>query len=141
MLLAGNQLYDCHCHRYMWQPPSPSPSLLTRYLIWIYLNFKFKLRLFEMIWLIIFLNFPIWFECIWHSNINWHNLKWFDWLCALIFLFDLNLFDFQILNEIIWTNLICLISVDEKFDLNQVEILVFLNLFDLIWRVARKLRK
>ena len=111
------------------------------YLIWIYLNFKFKLSLFEMIWLIIFLNFPIWFECIWHSNINWHNLKWFDWLCALIFLFDLNLFDFQILNEIIWTNLICLISVDEKFDLNQVEILVFLNLFDLIWRVARKLRK
>ena len=111
------------------------------YLIWIYLNFKFKLRLFEMIWLIIFLNFPIWFECIWHSNINWHNLKWFDWLCALIFLFDLNLFDFQILNEIIWTNLICLISVDEKFDLNQVEILVILNLFDLIWRVARKLRK
>ena len=111
------------------------------YLIWIYLNFKFKLSLFEMIWLIIFLNFPIWFECIWHSNINWHNLKWFDWLCALIFLFDLNLFDFQILNEIIWTNLICLISVDERFDLNQVEILVFLNLFDLIWRVARKLRK
>ena len=111
------------------------------YLIWIYLNFKFKLSLFEMIWLIIFLNFPIWFECIWHSNINCHNLKWFDWLCALIFLFDLNLFDFQILNEIIWTNLICLISVDEKFDLNQVEILVFLNLFDLIWRVARKLRK
>ena len=101
---------------------------------------------FEFIWTsnklrFSFLNFPIWFECIWHSNINWHNLKWFDWLCALIFLFDLNLFDFQILNEIIWTNLICLISVDEKFDLNQVEILVFLNLFDLIWRVARKLRK
>ena len=78
---------------------------------------------------------------IWHSNINWLNLKWFDWLCALIFLIDLNLFDFQILNEIIWTNFICLINVDEKFDLNQVEILVFLNLFDLIWRVARKLRK